>query len=74
MSGPLDRYEIAELVAVMWNDDMAARFPNAQHHFCRQMPGEPGGPVRCFGWHCNRCGQPTNSFGHHDCPDRPEKP
>ena len=73
MTDPFDRYEIAELVAVMWNDDMAARFPNVQHHFCRQMPDGPGGPVRCAGWHCNRCGHPTNMFGHHACPDRPEK-
>lgn len=24
----LDRYELGELLAVAWNDEMAARFPN----------------------------------------------
>jgi hypothetical protein len=82
------RYQITELVAVAWNDDMAARFPNADHHGCRQemQPGPliqhrpfekpyrnwvPFNPPQCHGWHCNRCGAPTNSMGHHNCPDRP---
>lgn len=69
---------MAELLAVMWNDEMAHRFPNAEHHHCRQEMRptengfEPFAPPRCMGWHCNRCGAATNSYGHHDCPDRPE--
>lgn len=71
------RYRITELLCVMWNDDMAARFPDANHIDCRQEMRVahngylPFDPVRCIDWHCNRCGQSTNSMGHHDCPDRP---
>lgn len=74
----LGKYQIAELLAVTWNDDMAARFPNANHTMCRQemdvrVDGcHPFDPPHCVGWHCNRCGAPTNAWGHHDCPDRPE--
>lgn len=72
------RFVVLELVAVSWDDGMAARFPNAEHHGCRQLMYHEGGqwipydPPACRGWHCNRCGQPTNSYGHHNCPDRPE--
>lgn len=62
----LSKYEQAELVAVMWSDGMAARFPNMNHGGCRQINGQ------CYGWHCNRCGVPTSYQGHNDCPDRPE--
>lgn len=71
------KWEIQELLAVTWNDEMAQRFPNAEHHFCRQemRPTEDGfapfDPPHCVGWHCNRCGAATNSYGHHNCPDRP---
>ena len=71
-------YELGELLAVEWNDDMAERFPNADHDTCRQEViwddgnWRPYDPPRCHGWHCNRCGAPTNSYGHHRCPDRPE--
>lgn len=71
------RYQITELLAVMWNEDMAARFPNADHTGCRQEMRVtdngymPFHPVRCHAWHCNRCGAATNSMGHHQCPDRP---
>ena len=71
MSGIEDRWELAELVAVMWSADMAARFPNASHVFCRAVHNHQGEFVKCYGWHCNRCGVPTNMYGHHDCPDRP---
>lgn len=74
----LDRYRLGELLAVQWNDEMAQRFPNADHHGCRQLMQltedkgwQPHSPVMCSGYHCNRCGVPTNMFGHHDCPDRP---
>jgi hypothetical protein len=73
----LDRYLIHELLAVGWNDDMAARVPNADHHGCRQEMRpvndrwQPLNPPRCHGYHCNRCGAATNAYGHHDCPDRP---
>jgi len=72
----LDRYQLGEVLAVGWNADMAARFPNANHHGCRQEMRpvndrwQPFNPPRCHGWHCNRCGAPTNSYGHHECPDR----
>lgn len=75
----LDNYEMGEILAVMWSPEMAERFPNADHRGCRQEARRlsngdwvPYEPVRCHGWHCNRCGAPTNSFGHHDspCPDR----
>lgn len=72
------KWRITELLAVQWNPEMAQRFPNAEHAGCRQecYPDENGwaksyDPPRCVDWHCNRCGQATNSFGHHDCPDRP---
>jgi hypothetical protein len=79
----LDRYQLGEIVAVGWNEDMAKRFPNADHRGCRQEMRQPPpdsrgirrpwiayDPPRCHGWHCNRCGAPTNSYGHHECPDR----
>lgn len=65
-----DRFQFVELVAVQWNDDMAQRFPNMNHAMCRQY--DDGNGLRCMGWHCNRCGVPTNMYGHHNCPDRPE--
>ena len=74
----LDRYELREVLAVSWNEAMAARFPNADHSQCRQEMWHDGemwrsfSPVRCGGWHCNRCGAATNGFGHHECPDRPK--
>ncbi|AMS02012.1 hypothetical protein SEA_TAPIOCA_64 [Mycobacterium phage Tapioca] len=75
----LDRYEFTELLAVAWNDEMAQRFPNANHTKCRQEMRHDGtswiphDPPRCHGWHCNRCGAATNSYGHHNCPDRPQR-
>jgi hypothetical protein len=73
-----NRYQIGELLAAQWNDEMAQRFPNAEHRGCRQEMREvidrwqPYDPPRCRGYHCNRCGAQTNSFGHHNCPDRTE--
>lgn len=73
----LDRYELRELVAVSWNDEMAQRFPTADHTGCRQQCWhdgtcwQPYEPACCNDWHCNRCGAPTNSYGHHTCSDRP---
>lgn len=73
------KWQLGELLAVSWDADMASRFPNADHASCRQQmqPGpdgwEPFDPPRCAGFHCNRCGAPTNSYGHHDCPDRPQE-
>lgn len=73
------KWVATELLAVSWSPEMAERFPSAVHTSCRQeMRVTPNGaqpyePVRCIGWHCNRCGAPTNAFGHHDCPDRPER-
>lgn len=69
----LGKYKITELLAASWSDEMAQRFPNADHRGCRCEINEQGEIVRCVGWHCNRCGKSTNSYGHHDCPDRPER-
>ena len=72
----LDRYQLGEILCSQWNDEMAQRFPKADHHGCRQEMRQvndrwqPHHPARCRGYHCNRCGAPTNSYGHHDCPDR----
>ena len=73
-------YQLGELLAVEWNDEMAQRFPDVDHTMCRQelwnqndgLGWRPFDPPHCRGWHCNRCGAPTNSYGHHVCPDRPE--
>lgn len=62
------------LAATLWNDELAQRFPNADHTGCLSwISVEDGVPriVRCADWHCNRCGSATNTFGGHDCPDRP---
>lgn len=64
-------YEMLDLLAVQWNDQLAARFPNVNHSTCRQLfqhNGEkwvPYEPVRCIGWHCHKCGEQTNLMGHH---------
>lgn len=68
-----NRWQLGELVAVMWNDEMAARFPSADHTLCRVEVDSLGRVLRCMGWHCNRCGAPTNYQGGHNCPDRPER-
>lgn len=73
------KWQLRELLAVSWDADMAARFPDADHTGCLQLlyheDGEwrPYDPPICKGWHCNRCGAPTNSYGHHVCPDRPQE-
>lgn len=64
----LGKYTVGELLASVWNDEMAQRFPNADHTFCRV----DGRTLRCHGLHCNRCGAPTDAQGGHDCPDRPK--
>lgn len=66
-------YQPVELVAVMWNADMAARLPHIDHSECRCVVDIHSGELlRCVGWHCNRCGAPTPSNGHrNECPDRP---
>lgn len=75
----LGRYRIGEILCTEWNPEMAARFPNADHHGCRQEMWHDGtywkthSPARCHGYHCNRCGAATNSYGHHNCPDRIEE-
>ena len=83
----IEDYKIMELLAVqlnavsesflavteLWNEELAARFPNADHHECRQLMRQDGdkwvpySPVRCAGWHCRLCGSPTNIMGHHHC-------
>ncbi|QFG04906.1 hypothetical protein SEA_NITZEL_81 [Mycobacterium phage Nitzel] len=71
-----ERFQMLELMAVEWNDEMAARFPNASHVGCRQQVWHDGigwrsfEPVRCRDLHCNRCGSPTGCYGQHECPDR----
>lgn len=67
----IDNYELEELVAVQWNVKLAAEFTDAKHTFCRQEMFHDGNrwvshvPVKCVGWHCPRCGAPTNVMGHH---------
>lgn len=66
-----DNYELQEVVAVAWNPKLAAEFPDAKHTFCRQEMFHDGNqwvsyvPVKCGGWHCPKCGAPTNVMGHH---------
>ena len=73
-----DQYQKREMLAVTWSQDMNERFPAADHTHCKiELYRDENGewrsydPVRCHGWHCNRCGTPTSSLGTHDCPDRP---
>lgn len=74
----IDRYRIGYVVAVEWNPDMAARFPNADHNGCRQELWHDGHhwkrhqPAKCHGYHCNRCGAATGMYGHTNCPDSVE--
>lgn len=70
----LNNGAVYELSATLWNRDLAERFPNADHTACLSwISVEDGVPriVQCTDWHCNRCGSATNTFGGHDCPDRP---
>jgi len=73
----LGKWTVGELLAVRWDDEMAQRFPNANHALCRQEMERradgmhPFDPPHCIGWHCNRCGATTGDQGHHYCPDRP---
>lgn len=65
------RYELGELVAVQWSEEMRARFPYADHSGCYQSLRRTDGgwvpfsPALCHDWHCPRCGAPTNGYGHH---------
>lgn len=73
----IEHYQPGEVLAIQWNTEMAARFPNADHHGCRQEMWHDGtywktySPPRCSGYHCNRCGAATGMFGHTNCPDKP---
>jgi len=72
-------YWLQELVAVEWNPKLAYQFPNADHHGCRQEMFHDGNqwvsynPVKCVGWHCPFCGEPTNIYGHHSTRNPPCK-
>lgn len=66
-----DGWRIVDTLAVAWDEDMEARFPAVEHDECRVLVSEDRQTFVCRGWHCNRCGAPTNSFGGHECPDRP---
>lgn len=65
------QYQLGDMVAVQWNPDLADRFPDADHRGCRQSMREVNGllkpfyPALCHGYHCPRCGAPTNMYGHH---------
>lgn len=69
MSGSIRGYVPLELLACMWSEDMAQRFPHADHSEClvevRNMEF-----VTCRDWHCNRCGVHVNPLTNHNCPDR----
>ncbi|SKK34596.1 Uncharacterised protein [Mycobacteroides abscessus subsp. abscessus] len=65
---------VYELSATLWNDELDQRFPTADHTACLSLISVEDGVarrVKCLDWHCNRCGSATNTFGGHDCPDRP---
>lgn len=72
----LGHYELRDILAVQWHDQMWERFPNADHHGCRQemfhdgVRWQPYVPARCMGFHCVRCGEATGQFGHRNCPKR----
>ncbi len=71
----LEDYILGPIVAVIWNDSLAAKFPNAKHNQCLQSfrfnettdEWQPLDPPLCHGWHCPRCGAPTGSTGHRTC-------
>lgn len=69
----LEDYRLLRRLAVQWNPDLAARFPEVDHGACRQRFAivvgrwQPVSPIQCLDWHCPRCGAPTNCYGHHDC-------
>lgn len=75
MSYGYDDYELQEIIAVQWNNQLAQRFPNTSHHDCRQSmifnhikdKWEPFNPPLCHDWHCQLCGKPCNVMGHHQC-------
>lgn len=67
MDGTVGGWNVVETLAVVWNDELAQRFPHANHDSCRIDIST----FRCHGLHCNRCGSPTGVQGGHDCPDRP---
>ena len=67
----LNRYKLGDVVAVQWNPELAEQFPNARHTGCRQQCWHDGEqwreyhPARCMGYHCPKCGEPTNMMGNH---------
>jgi hypothetical protein len=69
----LGNIKLGPVVAVQWCDDMAARFPDADHHGCRQSMRPVGArwmpfdPPLCHGYHCPHCGAPTGQYGHRRC-------
>ena len=70
-----ERYELGPVVAVQWNNELADRFPNADHTGCRQSlrhitelgVWEPFTPALCHDYHCPNCGNPCNYTGHRQC-------
>lgn len=64
-------YTAIEMLASIWNDELAERFPNADHSECSVRIHLPTLEIRgCVDWHCNRCGIATNPHAPHNCPDR----
>ena len=69
-------YVPLELLAELWSDDMARRFPSADHSECMSEVTWKDGAVvsvTCRGWHCNRCGVAVNPLSSHGCLDRVER-
>lgn len=70
-----DRYQMGDIVAELWSDKLARRFPNTSHRNCfqalrlvdGQYDPQPFIPPRCQDWHCPKCGRACNMYGHHDC-------
>ena len=69
MTDSLGGYTPTELLACMWSDDMARRFPHAEHEECL-VEVRNTEFVACRDWHCNRCGVHVNPLVRHGCPDR----
>jgi hypothetical protein len=69
----LDRFILGDVVAVGWNPELAAKFPDADHWGCTQLMRQadsgigwmPFDPPQCRGYHCPKCGVATNMMGHH---------
>jgi hypothetical protein len=71
----IDGYNLGDVVAELWCDRLARRFPHTSHSNCfqamRLVDGQynpvPFIPARCQDWHCPKCGASTGMYGHQEC-------